>query len=160
MMDKEYDESRETEERGEGGGDIIGSCVAVPDGQYELRYMYYQTGYFKDQAKVTVFLAIIEPEDYAGVPVERFYNVDELKGPPRKYGDFKVSARRTLVREVGFLLGRPKRLDRISFAGLRDKRIIGELETVTRNYEKRELLADHQYSRVARFIEVLPEKEW
>ena len=149
-----------TEGGEEGGGDIIGSCVVVPEGRYELRYMYYQTGYFKDQAKVTVFCAIIEPEDYAGLPVERFYNVDELKGPPKKYGGFGVSARRTLVREVRFLLGQPKRLDRISFAGLRDKRIIGELETVTNNYEKRPLSPDDQYSRIARFIEVLPDEDW
>ena len=152
--------SEDAVETKEGGGHIIGSCIAVPEGRYELRYMSYRTGYFRDQAKVTVYFAIISPEDYAGVTVERFYNVDELKGRPRKYGNFNVSARRTLVREFSSLLGQPSRLDRISFVRLRDKRIVGEVETVTTNYEKRALSLNSQYSRVARLIQVLPDENW
>ena len=50
-----------TEVPEEGGGEVVGACVAVPEGLYELRYKYYVTGYFKDQAKVTVYCAIVDP---------------------------------------------------------------------------------------------------
>ena len=36
-------------EEPEGGGEVVGACVAVLNGIYELRYDYYATTHFKDQ---------------------------------------------------------------------------------------------------------------
>ena len=47
-----------TEEPAEGGGRMDGGCIAVPDGKYELRYMYYETGMYFGVPKVVVYLAI------------------------------------------------------------------------------------------------------
>ena len=60
----------------EGYGEIVGCNIVVPPGRYEVRYCYYETGYFRDQPKVTIHFAIIAPEEFAGNPIERFYNVE------------------------------------------------------------------------------------
>ena len=147
------------EEPDEGGGEIIGNCIAIPPGIYEVRYMYYATGYFKDQAKVTVFFAIVDPEEYAGTPLERFYNVESLKGPPKRYGNYRAKARGDLNREVGKLIGPIDRLDRISFAQLRHKRIICEVKTVKEDRNRRPLPEDQYYSCIRRFVKVIPD-DW
>lgn len=149
----------EDEEPDEGGGEVVGNCIPIPSGTYEVRYMYYSTGYFKDQAKVTVHFAIVEPEDYAGTPLERFYNVESLVGPPKRYGNYRAKARGSLNREVGMLLGAISRLDRISFAKLRGKRIICDVETVKKDGDRRPLPKDQYYSCIRRFVQVL-EDDW
>ena len=121
--------------------------------------MYYATGYFKDQAKVTVYFAIVDPEEYAGTPLERFYNVESLKGSPKRYGNYRAKARGDLNREVGKLIGPIDRLDRISFAQLRHKRIICEVETVKEDRNRRPLPEDQYYSCIRRFVKVIPD-DW
>ena len=159
MKDDDREAPLLDEEPDGGGGEIIGNCIPIPPGIYEVRYMYYATGYFKDQAKVTVYFAVVEPEQYAGTPLERFYNVDCLKGPPKRYGKYRALARGDLIREIGLLLGQPDRVDRISFTRLRDKRVICEVETVVEDRNKRPLLEDQYYSCIRRFVKVLPE-DW
>lgn len=159
MKGDDHEAPPPTEEPVEGGGEISGALVLVPDGEYELRYMYYKTAYFMDQAKVIVYCVIIEPEYYAGLPIERFYNVDTLTGPAKKYGNFKTSPYRDIYREIDGLLGPPGRTDRLNPGWFRDKRLIGELKLVTSTYDKRPLLPEHQYSRIKRFIRIIPEDE-
>ena len=157
MKDDDREAPLLDEEPDGGGGEIIGNCIPIPPGIYEVRYMYYATGYFKDQAKVTVYFGIVDPEEYAGTPLERFYNVDSLKGPPKRYGNYRAKARGDLNREVGMLLGPVNRLDRISFAKLRGRRIICEVETVIMDRDKRPLPEDQYYSCIRRFVKVLEE---
>ena len=53
----------------------------VPEGEYVLRYMDWETGNFFGQAKVIVHFAISEGE-YAGTPIELYYNVKaSIQGP-------------------------------------------------------------------------------
>jgi len=159
MKDDDREAPPLDEEPEEGGGEILGTCLSIPPGMYEVRYMYYATGYFRDQAKVTVYFGIVEPEEYAGTELERFYNVDSLTGPPKRYGNYRAKALVDLNREVGMLLGEVDRVDRISFAKLRGKRIICEVETVVKDGDKRPLLEDHYYSCIRRFVKVLAE-DW
>lgn len=147
-------------EREDGGGVIEGGCIAVPDGNYELRYMYYETGNYFGSPKVVVHFAIDASDIYAGIPVCRYYNVKMLSGPCRKFGNYIASPCGNLSREYKQLVREPERMDRISFRALRGKRILGELETVTTNHEKRALSPNGQYSRVARLVKVLPDEDW
>ncbi len=87
-----------TEEAVEGGGEISGSCIAVPNGEYELRYIDYETARFFGTPKVIIHCEIVEPDEYVGLPVDRFYNVDRLKGPPRRYGDYVELCRADIFR--------------------------------------------------------------
>ena len=147
------------EERDEGGGEVIGNNIPIPPGTYQVKYNYYATGYFLESPKVTVYCSITDPEEYAGTPLERFYSVESLKGAPKRYGGFRAKARGDLNREVSTLLGPISRSDRISFAGLRGKTIICEVETVTKDRDKKPLPPDLQYSCIRRFVKVLQE-DW
>ncbi len=148
----------QAEEREGGGGEISGLFIAVPDGEYELRYGSYETGIYWNSPKVVVHCWISSPEKYEGFPVDRFYNVRHL-GPPCRYGNYDAPARGHLVREYARLIGEPDRLDRISWVVLKDKRLIGELETVTTDDRGDLLPVCCQYSRVARFLRVLPDDD-
>ena len=144
----------------EGYIDVAGCNIVLPPGRYEVRYCYYETGQYRDQAKVTVHFAVVSPEEYAGTPLERFYNVERLAGPPKRYGNFKAKGRGHLVRELSCLLGCPDRTDRLSFAGLKGKQIACEVETVVRDGDRLALPSDQQYSRIKRLIEVIPDDPW
>ena len=144
----------------EGGGEIIGNNILIPPGDYIVRYLYYATSKFQDQSKVTLYFAVIEHDTYAGTPLERFYNVDSLKGPQKRYGDFRATARGDLVRELSSLIGPMPRLDRISPVHLKDKRILCEVKTVTEDRNRRPLTPDQQYSCISRLLEVLPDEDW
>ncbi len=150
----------QSEEPAEGGGEVAGACVVVPDGEYEIRYMSYETAFFFGSPKVTVHCSIVEHEDFAGLPVDRFYNVTKLTGPPGRFGNYIASARGDLVREYGLIVREPSRRDRISFQSFNGKRIVAELETVNKDYRRNPLPQDAHYSRISRFLRVLPGDEW
>ena len=145
----------ELSEPEEGGGVIEGGCIAVPDGEYELRYSFYETGMFFGSPKVIVHFTIVASDEYAGLPVCRFYNVKKLTGEWGKYGKYKAPPRGDLAREYKRLVGEPNRTDRISFLVLKGKRILARLETVTRAYDWKDLAPDDQYSRVAELIRII-----
>lgn len=159
-MSDDLHQSPPLEEEPEGGGgEIVGNNIPIPPGTYQVKYNYYATGYFLESPKVTVYCSITDPEEYAGTPLERFYNVESLIGPPKRYGNYRAKARGDLNREVSRLFGPISRSDRISFAGLRGKTIICEVETVTTDRDKKPLPSELQYSCIKRFIKVLQE-DW
>lgn len=149
-----------TEEPEEGGGTIDGECVLVPEGEYELRYVDYETGMFFGSAKVVVHYAIIDPEEYAGLPIDRFYNVQKLTGPPGRFGKYKAPRRGDLYREFKRLLGHDERRDRLRFARLKDQRVIAEIQTVKTDHKHEQLPEHDRYSRIRRLIKVLPGDDW
>ena len=157
MKDDDREAPHPAEEPEEGGGRIDGGCIAVPNGKYELRYMYYETAKYFGVPKVVVYLAIDASDEYAGVPVCRFYNVTRLTGPCCKYGNYIAPPCGDLTREYKQLVQEPLRQDRISFQVLKGKRVLGRLETVTKGYKGKILVPDNQYSRVAELIRVIPD---
>jgi hypothetical protein len=160
MKDDGRDGSPRSEESDEGGGEVVGACIAVPKGEYELRYIDYETARFFGNPKVILHCAIIDPEDFAGLPVDRFYNVSKLIGPPGRFGNYVAPIRGDLVREYKQVIREPDRLDRISFRPLEGKRLIAELETVTTDHQRYELSKSDQYSCIKRLIRILPDENW
>ena len=148
------------EEAAEGGGNIHGACICVPDGEYEVRYIDYETAFFFGNPKVVLHCAIVVPEQYAGLPVDRYFNVLRLIGPPRRFGNYDAPTRGDLVREFRQVVKEPDRTDRISFRPLRHRRLIVELETVKTDYHHNALPRADQYSRVKRLVRVLPDDNW
>ena len=130
------------------------------DGEYELRYVDYETATYFGSAKVVVHYAIIEPEEFAGLPVDRFYNAKKLTGPPGRFGKYVAPRRGDLIREFKRLVGRAERPDRLRFARLKGQRVIGDIQTVKIDYKHEELPDDDRYSRISRLIRVLPDVEW
>ena len=122
--------------------------------------MFHATSYFKEQPKLTIYFSLVENEEWASTELERFYNVDSLKGPPRRFGGFRAPARGDLIRELTNLLGPFRRRDRVSPSGLKGKRILCEVETVVTDRDRRALSRDQQYSRIKRLIKTLPDEDW
>ena len=159
--DTERAESPEPdEEPEEGGGTVDGECILVPEGEYELRYVDYETVIYFGGPKVVVHYAIVGPDEYAGLPVNRFYNATKLTGPPGRFGRYVAPRRGDLFREFRKLIGQDQRLDRLRFARLRNRRVIGEIQTVTTDHKHEELPDDDRYSRIKRLIDVLPGDDW
>jgi len=148
------------EEPEEGGGTVDGECILVPEREYELRYVDYETAIYYGSPKVVVHYVIIEPEQYAGLPVDRFYNVTRLIGPPGRFGKYVASHRGNLFREFKKLIGHTERLDRLRFAQLKGQRVIGEIQTVKTDHKHQELPEDDRYSRIKRLLHVLPSDDW
>jgi len=149
-----------TEEVAKGGGRIDGGCVAVPNGKYELRYMYYETAIYWGKGRVIVHCAIDRSDQYAGIEVCRFYNVKEVTQPIGKYGEYDAPPCGDLVREYKKLVSEPKRMNRISFSVLKGKRLLGRLARVTRSHSRESLVPEHQYSKITEFITVIPDDQW
>lgn len=160
MKDDDREAPLIDEEPDEGGGTVDGECVLVPEGEYELRYVDYETASYYGSPKVVVHYAIIEPEEYAGLPIDRFYNAKKLTGPPGRFGKYIAPRRGHLVREFNRLIGRASRPDRISFAKLKGKRITCEIQTVKIDHNHEELAEDDRYSRITRLLTVLPGDDW
>ena len=106
------------------------------------------------------FCAIVEHEEYAGLPVDRYYNVKRLIGQPGRYGNYVAPVRGDLFREFKRVVKKPKRLDRISFESLRGKRLIGEIKTVTHDHQHNPLSDEDQYSRIKRLVQVIQGYDW
>ncbi len=160
MKDDDREAPPLTEEPDEGGGSVDGVCVLVPDGKYELRYVDYETATYYGSPKVVVHYAIVEPDEFAGLPVDRFYNAKKLTGPPGRFGKYIAPRRGDLFREFKRLIGRADRLDRISFNQLKGKRIVGDIQTVVIDHKREELSVDDRYSRIRRLVSVLPGEDW
>jgi len=160
MKDGNPESAPLTEEPAEGGGTIEGGLITVPNGKYELRYMYYETAMYFGSARVIVHCAIDAADQYAGVEVCRFYNVKEVTQPTGKYGDYVALPCGDLVREYKTLVTDPKRMNRISFSVLKGKRLLGRLVRVTRNHSRDSLAPEHQYSKIKEFITMIPDEQW
>ena len=160
MKDDGRDGLPRSEEPDEGGGGIDGGCIAVPNGKYELRYMYYETAMYFGSPRVVVHCAIDATDQYAGIEVCRFYNVKEVTQPTGKYGDYVALPCGDLVREYKKLVSDPKRMNRISFSVLKGKRLLGRLARVTRSHSRDSLIPEHQYSKIKEFITVIPDDQW
>jgi len=160
MKDDDREAPPLDEEPEEGSGVVDGDTVLVPEGEYELRYVDFETADYFGKPKVIVHFSIIEPDDYAGSPINRFYNVKTLTGPPQRFGKYRAKPCGNLIREFKRIAGRANRLDRISFKRFRDLRIIAEVRTVQRDYLREPLHEDDYYSRISRLIRVLPGDDW
>ena len=148
------------EEPEEGGGSVDGECVLVPEGEYELQYVDYETASYYGSPKVVVHYAIVGPDEYAGLPVDRFYNAAKLTSPPGRFGKYVAPRRGDLFREFNRLIGKGERLDRLRFARLKGQRVIGEIQTVTTDHNHEELPEDERYSRIRKLLHVLPGDDW
>jgi hypothetical protein len=160
MSEKPTDGLDREQEPESGGGIVEGACILVPEGGYELRYVDYDTATFFGNPKVVVHFAIANPAEYAGLPVDRFYNAKKLTGPAGRYGNYVASPRGALIREFSRIIDPPGRSDRISFAKFRNKRIIGDIETVKIDYKRERLQKGDYYSRVKELVSALPADDW
>lgn len=149
-----------SEEPENGGGFIENPKILVPEGEYKLRYRNYETGFYFGSPKVILHLDIVEDDQYAGLPLARFYNVDRLTSQPGRYGNYVPPPNGNLVREFQRMISESVRTDRISYRRLKDKRILGEVVTVKTDRNREPLAETDLYSRISKLIRVLPDDDW
>lgn len=150
----------EDQEAPGGGGRVDGGNIAIPDDRYVVTYEYYETLKSFGNPKVAVHCVIIEPEQYAGTPIARYYNVESLSGPPKRYGNYKASPRGDLFREFQALMGAPHRRDRISFSSLRGKRLLADVRRVQRDHNREQLAEWDEYSIIGKFVGQAADEDW
>ena len=128
----------------------------VPDAKYELAYVDYETRLmFHGQPKLVVRFRILSMGKHFDTVLERWYRVKKLTGKPRRSGGFVVGASSDLFREHARLFRYKTRPDRISFAGLRNRVVVGRTRTVVADHRQRELVGATLYSVIDELIETL-----
>ena len=125
----------------------------IPEGIYEMSYLYHTTWVFMGrQPKVVVYFAITEPGDHFQVVLPAYYNVIKLIGRRCKGGGFKAAKKSHLVRDFCrvFPTQPLPRLDRIPLTRLESVIVRGSVVTVKKDFEQLDIPAAALYSRVAR----------
>jgi len=139
-----------------GVGYISDHHPCIPDGDYEVRYLYYETRIMWGAPKVIAHFSIVT-ESHAGIEVYRYYNALRLIGPLQEGGNYEVGERSHLVREHRQLLGFPDRLDEISLADYKNKRILARIQQVKIDGEGEKLPKHARYSKIARLLQTIPD---
>jgi hypothetical protein len=124
----------------------------IPEGVYEMGYLYHETWSFMGrQPKVVIHFKIAEPGDYFGAVLLAYYCVEKHVGKRGKAGRFKVSKKSNLYRDFCRVFpDRPApRPDRIPLSNLSSVVVRGTIVTVSRAYDQRDIPLAAQYSRVA-----------
>jgi len=123
----------------------------IPEGVYEMGYLYHKTWMFRGrQPKVVMYFSIIEPGDYFGAALPAYYCVEKHIGKRGKAGRFKASKKTNLYRDFCRVFpDRPApRPDRIPLSNLSSVVVQGTVVTVSRGYDQRDIPEAAQYSRV------------
>ena len=124
----------------------------MPEGEYDLAYVRYETLYmFAKAPKLVITFRIITEGPFFGKKISRFYNVKSIS----KNGKFKVGRKRDFIYEYAKLFGLPARLDRIPLGSKFSKHIfIGKIEDVKNDYKQRSMPEGLRYSKIAELIKV------
>jgi hypothetical protein len=129
----------------------------VEPGTYDLAFIRFETAFmFRHAPKVVLWFCIVTMGPAFGAEVPRFYNVKRIIGKPQKGGRFNVGRRSDFVREFTNLFHLPdKRLDRLPVeSNFRNAIVSGEVKTVTRDFQQRELAEPIQYSVVKQLLKI------
>ena len=124
----------------------------IPEGIYELRYLYYETWQWRDQPKIiATFEVLCGP--HIGEPLYKYYNVKAVEGIDVRNGKFKPpnGPRSNLVSDFRRLSG-DRVARRVTLDFLRDVTIEAEIRTVNRNSKRKLVPEDQHYSKVHRLI--------
>ena len=119
----------------------------IPAAKYELAYRrHVYTSMFKGRNKLEIVFAIVAQGPYFETEVSRYYNIRKIgrNYRPPKSGD--------LQREMIAVLGKTNLKLGIPWEMLKTCVIEGEIVTVTKDAQGRELAEENQYSKVARLI--------
>lgn len=127
---------------------------AIPPGEYRLKYLGYRTTVSWGVPRVVVRFSVLDYGEYFEHELERWYRVNRLRGKPGKNGNYDVGRRSRLFRHFARLFGEPIRGDRLSFAGLKGKIVIGEVRTVTHDSDQKPLSVGAQYSTIEELLRI------
>ena len=125
----------------------------IPEGSYEMSYLYHTTWRFMGrQPKVVAYFVIMEPGEYFQVVLPAYYNAIKLIGKCCKNGGFKAAKKSYLVRDYCrvFPTQPLPRLDRIPLTRLESVIVRGTVVTVGKDFQQQDIPEPARYSRVVR----------
>lgn len=125
----------------------------IPEGAYEMSYLYHVTWMFMGrQPKVVIYFHITEFGDYFEIVLPAYYNVIKHIGKCGKSGGFKAAKKSYLVRDYCSVLPEHPlpRLDRIPLSNLASVVVRGTVVTVKKGLDQRDIPEAAQYSRVTK----------
>lgn len=137
----------------DGFGDFVGAPPPlVPEGRYLLRMIGWHTVMYRSRVpKVCVHFKICTPGAHFGTPLDRWYNVKELKGPPRTNGRFKVTWGQDLARDyLATTTSAGIRPDRLALSDWKTLLFEGVVETVSHDANQQPLHSNVRYSILRR----------
>ena len=127
--------------------ELYAPVLLVP-GEYELLYESHTVGKQFKRGVLTVYFRAVEFDDTV---IARYYNV--IVTGSGKRNSFRPSTHSALVREFRCLFTqRIGRLDRFPLHWLKDQAVIGEVGTVTHDYEQNLLEESAEYSVIRRLL--------
>lgn len=146
---------RSTEDQGAAIVSLDLSPLVKP-GIYSMVYVTRSTTYVYKTPKLAIRFRIVDPGEFSGIELERWYNCKKLIGKagknggfvPKRHGDFLLEYC-TLFPTV---ITRDSRLDRISFRPFVNSLITGKVGTVKRNNRQRNIPDQLQYSVIRELI--------
>ena len=127
-------------------------AALVPEGQYKVRFIQYETLKRFGSSKLRMEFQIIDFGDHFETSVCRYYTLHHLIGKPCVGGRFKPTAQ-TSVLLVHYYDCHPtapriKRLDRIPMDLWKDGEYIADVKTVSSNHRQHKLPEQLQYSKI------------
>ena len=129
---------------------IIGDNLPLlPPGEYTFQFVSYSTWMmFGRSPKLILEFVITDKEIYRGVKLNKYYNVKKLKGRHGKNGTFTVSRKSDFMRDLFRICPAypPKRLDRIPMSRFEGIDIRGQVKTVTKGHDQKDIPEPLQYS--------------
>jgi len=137
-------------------GKVIGYHPLIPEGEYLVRFMYYETGQSWNSKKVRLQFAVADGE-YAGTPLTRYYNALDLEPPTGRNGKFSVGDRSHLVKEFRSLLSDASAIGEIDLNLYRDRLVRAKVGTTSQTGLGEELDKPNQYSVIRKLLEIVPE---
>ena len=135
-------------------GEIVGDYwPVVPNGKYSARLVHFETA-IVFSPKVFLHFEILTPGPHQGVRLFRAYRVHQLRGRPRRRGQFKLRAGSDLYRTICRLTPAKKRPDRIALTPLMRLVLQISTRTVTTDSKQRPLPDSCRYSVVDDILKV------
>jgi len=134
------------------GAIIDDDLPLVPPGEYTFQFYRYSTWLmFGRSPKLIVEFKIIDDDMYGGIVLNKYYNVKKLKGRHGLNGNFIATRRSNFMRDFFRVCPAypPKRLDRIPMSRLEGIDISGQVKTVTKGFDQKDIPEALQYSVIS-----------
>ena len=126
----------------------------VPEGEYVLRFDFHETKRIFKSGKIYLHFRIMNTGEHFEKPITAYYNCSVM-GKPGRGGKFRAGWKSNLMREVVGLTGElPKRTDRLNLNQLKTMLILGEVGTVNKTSQQRDLTEPLRYSVVRELLRV------
>ena len=142
--------------RSAGEFEIDDDYVQIPPGRYDVVLVSWFTCLlFKGRsAKLALNFRVVTFGESFGVVLRRWYHVRKILGKPGHNGRFRVGRGSDFMHDYARLVGMVSRNDRFALSRLKNVQISAEVETVTKDYDQRDIPGALRYSVIRELIGV------